>query len=89
MKTATVADLRNHFPKIAAWIAAGEEVKVTRRGKTLARLVPDQDVPEQPKRPDIMKRLRRNWDWRVLSNEEVKAMKEAEYEGTLEDLHGL
>jgi antitoxin (DNA-binding transcriptional repressor) of toxin-antitoxin stability system len=88
MKTATVADLRNHFPKIAAWLAAGEEVRVTRRGKPLAKIVPDRP-DEPPKRPDFAARRKKYWKWRTLSNEEVKAMREAEYEGTLEDLHGL
>jgi len=89
MKTATVADLRNHFPKISAWLAAGEEVQVTRRGKPVARMVPETDSGKPTARPDIMKRLRRNWKGRCLSTEEVKAMREAEYDGTVDDLHGL
>jgi antitoxin (DNA-binding transcriptional repressor) of toxin-antitoxin stability system len=88
MKTATVADLRNHFPKIAAWLEAGEEVRVTRRGKPLAKIVPDLE-PAKPKRPDIMKRLRMRWGDKPLTMEEVKWLKEKEYEGSLEDLHEL
>lgn len=89
MKTATVADLRNHFPKIAAWLAAGEEVRVTRRGKPLAKIVPEnaEEKPATP-RPDIMKRLRKTWGDRCFTMEEVKWLKEKEYEGSLEDLHG-
>lgn len=41
MKTATVRDLRNRYTKILAWIAAGEEVLITRRGKSIARLCPE------------------------------------------------
>lgn len=58
MKTATVRDLRNHFPRVAGWIAAGEPVEITKSGKLFARLVPA--VPAGPrgfKMPDIRARL--------------------------------
>lgn len=51
MKTATVRDLRNHYTGLLRWIAAGEEIVITRRGKPLARL-----IPEKPVR-------RKNVDW--------------------------
>lgn len=41
MKTATVRDLRNHYTKLLAWIAAGEEIIITQRGKSIARLTPE------------------------------------------------
>lgn len=40
MKTATVREVRLHLRKILAWVENGEEVLVTRRNKTVARLVP-------------------------------------------------
>jgi prevent-host-death family protein len=40
MKTATVADLRNRFPRVLRWIEDGEEVELTRRGKVVALLSP-------------------------------------------------
>jgi len=49
MKTATVRDLRNHYTGLLRWIAAGEEIVITRRGKPLARL-----VPEKPARKKIV-----------------------------------
>jgi len=58
MKTATVRDLRNHFPRVAAWIAEGEPVEITKAGKPFARLLPA--TPKKPRRfkmPDIMARL--------------------------------
>ena len=58
MKTATVRDLRNKFPRIAAWIERGQAVEITRSGKVFARLVPA--PPPKPRRfrmPDIMARL--------------------------------
>ena len=58
MKTATVRDLRNRFPRIAAWIKQGQPVEITRAGKVFARLLPA--LPQTPRRfkmPDIMARL--------------------------------
>lgn len=89
MKTATVADLRNHFPKIAAWLAAGEEVRVTRRGKPLARIVPDKpDKP--PVRPDFAARRKAIFkDGPVLSQADWEAMEDIMAQGTIEDRGGL
>ena len=39
MKTATIRDLRNHMPRVAHWVEAGETVQITRRGEPFARLV--------------------------------------------------
>lgn len=86
MKTASVADLRNHFPKIAAWIAAGEEVRVTRRGKPLARLVPEKaEEKPVPPRPDFAARRKATWGDRCFNMEEVRKMDGFEWKGTLED----
>jgi antitoxin (DNA-binding transcriptional repressor) of toxin-antitoxin stability system len=41
MKTATVRELRNHYTTVMKWIEAGEEVKISKRGKVIARLVPE------------------------------------------------
>lgn len=47
MKTAPVRDLRNRYLELLGWIAAGEEIVITRRGKAIARLVPEQqDAPK-------------------------------------------
>lgn len=51
MKTATVRDLRNHYTSLLGWISAGEDVVITRKGKVIARLVPE--------RPEILHRV----DW--------------------------
>lgn len=40
MKTFAVVDARKHFSEILAAVEAGEEVVITRRGKSVARLVP-------------------------------------------------
>ncbi len=62
MKTATVRDLRNHFPKVATWIEEGESVEITKGGKVFARLLPA--MPPRPhkfKMPDIMARLQKTF----------------------------
>lgn len=41
MKTASVRDLRNHYTSLLGWIDAGEEIVITKRGKPIARLVPE------------------------------------------------
>ncbi len=46
MKTATVRDLRNRYSSLLDWIGAGEEIIITRRGKAIARLVPEQATTE-------------------------------------------
>jgi prevent-host-death family protein len=82
MKSATVRDLRNRFPRVAAWIEEGEPVEITKSGKPFARLVPV--APERPRRfkmPDIMARLERTFGARVYSAEEVARMRAAELEG--------
>lgn len=40
MKTATVADLRNHFSDISKWIHDGEAVTITKHGVPFATLAP-------------------------------------------------
>jgi prevent-host-death family protein len=82
MKTATVRDLRNRFPRVAAWINEGEPVEITKSGKPFARLVPA--APEKPRRfkmPDIQARLERTFGDRVFSTKEVAEMRTAELEG--------
>ena len=53
MKTATVADLRNHFSTVSRWINSGEEVKITKRGLLFATLTParlSKSAPAWPER---------------------------------------
>jgi antitoxin (DNA-binding transcriptional repressor) of toxin-antitoxin stability system len=83
MKTATVADLRNNFRRISAWIEHGETVQIIKRGRAFARLtaeVPDSQ-PAALVKPDIMARLNAVWGDRTFSMEEVEAMRAAELEG--------
>jgi antitoxin (DNA-binding transcriptional repressor) of toxin-antitoxin stability system len=41
MKTATVRELRNRYTQLLKWLEAEEEIRITRRGVVIARLVPE------------------------------------------------
>lgn len=45
MKTANIAEAKSHFSALLAEVEAGEEVVITRRGKPVARLVPEPAKP--------------------------------------------
>ncbi len=47
MKTASVRELRNHYNTLLEWVSEGEEVVITKRGKPVARLVPETDAGEK------------------------------------------
>jgi antitoxin (DNA-binding transcriptional repressor) of toxin-antitoxin stability system len=78
MKTATVRELRNEFPRIEAWVHEGESISISKRGKVIATLVPASasvTFSQRGTKPDIMARLRETWSGRVFSLEEVAAMR--------------
>jgi len=78
MKTATVRELRNEFPRIEAWVHEGESVNISKRGKVIAMLVPasaNTGVGNKVIKPDVMARLGETWGGRVFSPEEVAAMR--------------
>jgi antitoxin (DNA-binding transcriptional repressor) of toxin-antitoxin stability system len=62
MKSATIRDLRNEFPRVARWIEEGECVEITRSGKPFAQLAP---IPPPATRhvatPDFLARIRENF----------------------------
>lgn len=77
MRKATVRDLRYDFPKVEAWIAAGEPIEITKRGRVIAQLVPPAAPAgkrKQPPWPDFLARLRRNFGNRVLSTTGAKLL---------------
>jgi len=84
MKTATVRELRNDFSKLEAWLGEGEQICIEKRGQPIAMLTPvDAATVKKVKMPDFMARMKKTWGDRVFSEEEVKAMREAELEGDL------
>jgi antitoxin (DNA-binding transcriptional repressor) of toxin-antitoxin stability system len=60
MRTATVRDLRNRYSDLMAWLEAGEEIGITRRGKLIARLVPESE--ERGRKVDWTKSEAYRWD---------------------------
>jgi antitoxin (DNA-binding transcriptional repressor) of toxin-antitoxin stability system len=72
MKTATVADLRNHFRRLSAWIENGESVQIVKRGKPFARLMPMTE--EKPVNIDFAAQRKTIWGGRVFTKAEVQAM---------------
>lgn len=67
MKSATVRQLRTEFPKVLAWVQAGEEVAITRRRRIVASLVPAGDAPrKRPVVPDFQARLHAIYGRKVI-----------------------
>ncbi len=83
MKTATVADLRNNFPRISAMIESGQTVEITKRGRPFAILSPKTSRKRKLVKPDYMARLRARWGDKMLSAKEVRELREMEREGDL------
>lgn len=82
MKTATVADLRNDFRRVAAWLAQGEEVEIIRRGQPFARLLPLESSARAKSQPvDFASQLKANWGDRVFSDREFQLMRDFDRDG--------
>ncbi|ACB74532.1 hypothetical protein Oter_1247 [Opitutus terrae PB90-1] len=79
-RTATVADLRNHFRRVSAWLENGESVEIIKRGRRFARLVPAtaEGTSNKPVKIDFVSQLRSVWGKKIFSSDEVQAMREAE-----------
>jgi antitoxin (DNA-binding transcriptional repressor) of toxin-antitoxin stability system len=76
-KIATVADLRNNFRRVSAWLENGESVEIVKRGRSFARLVPAASL-RKPVKIDFARQLRAVWGPKVFSDAEVLAMRDAE-----------
>jgi antitoxin (DNA-binding transcriptional repressor) of toxin-antitoxin stability system len=77
-KTATVADLRNNFRRVSAWLENGESVEILKRGRRFARLVPTASPSSQAPKVDFAAQLRTVWGRKVFSDAETRAMRDAE-----------
>ena len=74
MKSTTVRELRNNYTKVLKWVAKGEEVEVTRRGKVVAKVIPP--TPSSQKEVDWMKSAafnRKPWST-VLTSDQSAAI---------------
>lgn len=81
MKTATVADLRNHFRRVSSWIENGESVQILKRGKPFAQLSAISSQKKAAKKPDIMAQLHATWGNKPFSAKKVREMREDDRRG--------
>jgi antitoxin (DNA-binding transcriptional repressor) of toxin-antitoxin stability system len=74
MPTVTVRELRNNFPMVAALLAAGEQVTITRHGKIIGTIAPPAAhvAKVRPPFPDIAARHKALWGDRVFDAEETR-----------------
>ncbi len=61
MKTASVQQLPEQWPQILRWVAAGEEVAVTSRKKTVAKIVPVPDEANGKEEGSVVKKRKAAW----------------------------
>lgn len=73
-------DLRNDFAKLEAWLGDGEEICIERRGRPIAMLTP-MKARKEVQMPDFEARRKAIWGDRIFTEEEVRAMRDAELEG--------
>jgi antitoxin (DNA-binding transcriptional repressor) of toxin-antitoxin stability system len=75
MKTASVRDLRQDFPRILACLQSGQEIAITLRRQPIARLVP-LHRKKQPKRPmpDIAARLKKVFGARIIPDKSMTTL---------------
>jgi antitoxin (DNA-binding transcriptional repressor) of toxin-antitoxin stability system len=59
MKTATIRKVQHNLAEVLSWVERGEEVRVLRRKKVVARLVPP--TPDAPPSPDFLTRAKAIW----------------------------
>ena len=82
MKTATTADLRNHFRRVSSWLDNGESVEILKRGKPYATLLPiAKPTPPRPPRVDFAAQRKAIWKGKKFSAAEVAEMRASELEG--------
>ena len=75
MKTASVRDLRQDFPRVLAWLQAGEEVAITLRRQAVATLVPcSQKKRVKRPMPDLSARLQKVFGRRVIPDQIMKTL---------------
>lgn len=79
MKSTTVRELRNNYSKVLKWVAKGEEVEVTRRGKAVAKVVPI--APPSPAEVDWSKSAalnRKAWSTVLTAEQSAAVLSESQ-----------
>jgi antitoxin (DNA-binding transcriptional repressor) of toxin-antitoxin stability system len=75
MKTASVRELRQDFPRIEAWIEAGEKVAITRRRQPVATLVPCRPKPPANRSQlNLTRRLQKIFGQHLIPNQAMQAI---------------
>ena len=78
MKTASVRELRNTYGELLRWVEAGEEVVIQKRGKPVARLIPERQAVRRCDWAGSAALRRDKADWPVLSaGDALAAVREA------------
>ena len=81
MKTANVADLRNHFRRISDWSEEDGSVRIFKRGKPFAVLTRVESEDGGGCAVDGRRQLDGIWGGRMFTAEEVLRMRADELEG--------
>lgn len=82
MQTLTVRDLRYDFRKVESWLAAGQDIEITKHGKPVARLsLPGKSAAGRLDAAAHRRWLDETWGKRGFSAKEVSEMREAELDG--------
>jgi antitoxin (DNA-binding transcriptional repressor) of toxin-antitoxin stability system len=82
VKTATAADLRNHFRRVSSWLDNGESVEIIKRSKPYATRLPiSKATSPRPPKVDFRAQCQAIWQGRTFSAAEVAEMRAAELEG--------
>jgi antitoxin (DNA-binding transcriptional repressor) of toxin-antitoxin stability system len=64
MRTVSVRDLRYDFPKVEEMLRSGEEIRITKRRRVIARLTPE--LGERPPLPDFLGQMKEIFGDRVM-----------------------
>ena len=64
MKSVSVRDLRYDFPKVEEMLRSGEEIRITKRRRVIARLTPE--PMDQPPLPDFLGQMKEVFGDKVL-----------------------
>jgi len=79
MKTITMRELLHHSADVLRVVERGGTVRLTKRGRPVARLIPEpQPVPRKVEWPDIVARTKSYCGDAVLTDEDMKRMKDEE-----------
>ncbi|MGA2047825.1 MAG: hypothetical protein ABSG96_09030 [Terracidiphilus sp.] len=65
MKTVSVRDLRYDFPKVEEMLRSGEEIRITKRRRVIARLTPE--PTDRPPLPDFLGQMKEIFGDRVMN----------------------